>query len=392
MLTADTVAKIQAALADSGLDGWLLFDFRGINPIATGLIGLPGMVTRRYFVYVPARGTPTAITHAIEQSQWAEWPAGWTRVVYGSWRSLDEHLAAIVGGKTIAMEYSARDDVPYLDRVPGGVVDLVRAAGATIVSSGELVSRFFAAWDERAIASHLRVAEAIAGIARDTMRWIGDETCAARPVTEYDAQQRILRAFEHLGLDPDHPPHVCVGPNAADPHYEPTAAHSSPIARGDVLLIDLWARERGGPFADQTWMASLGEPSAEVVRVWEAVRDARDAAITSLQARLRAGEAVRGAEIDDTTRAVIVARGYGDQFTHRTGHSIDTRDIHGSGPNIDNLETHDDRLLIPGVGFSIEPGVYLAGRFGVRSEVNAYVTPGDVVITPRQYQQELTVI
>jgi Xaa-Pro aminopeptidase len=393
VLTPDTLPAIQDALADAGLDGWLLFDFRGINPVASGLLGLEGMITRRIFTFVPRDGRPTAITHAIEQRNWAHWPAEWGKEVYSSWRTLDEHLARLVKGKRVAMEYSPLDAVPYLDRVPAGVLEMVRAAGAEVVSSGELVSRFFATWTEEQLGSHLRAAEAIAGIARDTIRFVGEETCAGRPLTEYDVQRRILAAFDRLGLEADHAPNVSVGPHAADPHYEPTVDASAPIERGQILLIDLWARERtGGIYADQCWMASLGEPPAEARTVWDAVRDARDAAIAFLRERIRAGTAVRGAEVDDVARGVIDARGYGASFTHRTGHSIDARDLHGSGPHLDNLETQELRLLVPGVAFSIEPGVYLPGRFGVRAEVNAYVAPDDLIVTPREIQRELMVV
>jgi Xaa-Pro aminopeptidase len=225
-------------------------------------------------------------------------------------------------------------------------------------------------------------------------------------MTEYALQRWILSRFADAGLKTEEPPIVAVGANAANPHYEPTAAESRPIRRGDLLLIDLWAREEPGPgsrvsgsadaapgpYADQTWMFSLGAPGAEAVRVWEAVRDARDAAIALLRERVAAGGAVRGGEVDDAARDVIVGRGYGQYFTHRTGHSIDARDLHGSGPHIDNLETRDERRLVPGVAFSIEPGVYVPGQIGMRAEVNAYVGDGEVVVTPPDYQRDLLVV
>ena len=393
MLTPESLPRLQSALAEAGLDGWLLFDFRAVNPIAGGLLRLEGMVTRRVFAYVPREGTPVAVTHAIEQVQWANWPRQWKREVYSSWRTLEETLGRLVRGRRVAMEYSPGDAVPYVDRVPAGVLDMVRAAGATVASSGELVTRFYAVWTPAELASHRRAAEAIAGIAREAFARAGSLAGTREGITEYALMAWMREAFARAGLETDHGPNVSVGANAANPHYEPSAERSATIARGDVLLIDLWAREpNGGVYADQTWMASLGAPNKRATSVWTTVRDARDAAIAFLRERLSAGAAVRGGDADDAARAVVVERGFGQYFTHRTGHSIDARDLHGSGPHLDNLETRDERLLIPGVGFSIEPGVYIPGEIGMRCEVNAYVGERELVVTPGEYQRELIVV
>ena len=393
MLTPSTLPQLQRAIADAGLDGWLLYDFRGTNPVAAGLIGLEGMVTRRVFAFVPREGKPVAITHAIEQSQWGKWPAAWMREVYSSWRTLESLLAAHAGGKRVAMEYSPGDAVPYVDRIPAGVLEMVRAAGAEVVSSGELVSRFFATWSAEGLASHLRTAEKIAAIARDALALAGSRAREGREMAEHELMRWILDRFDAEGLETDHGPNVSAGANAANPHYEPSPDNPRPIRAGDILLIDLWAREKsGGVWADQTWMASLGEPSAEARRVWEAIRDGRDAAITLLRERIGNGEAVRGGEADDAARRVIVERGFGEYFTHRTGHSIDASGLHGSGPHLDNLETREERLLVPGVGFSIEPGIYIRDRIGMRTEVNGYVAEGELVLTPREYQRELLIV
>jgi Xaa-Pro aminopeptidase len=397
MLTPETLPTLQRFIADAGIDGWLLYDFHGANPIAGGLLRLEGMVTRRVFALVPRQGTPIALTHAIEQGPWRRWPDGWGREQYSSWRALESQLARMVRGKRVAMEYSPGDAVPYLDRVPGGVLEMVRAAGAEVVSSAELVTRFYAVWSGAQLASHRRSAEAIAGIARGAMEHAARRADAGDPIDEYALQQWLLARFAEVELVADHPPIVAAGPNAANPHYEPTPERASTIRRGDVILIDLWAREEReeaapGPYADQTWMASLGDPDAEAVRVWEAVRDARDAAIALLRERVAAGAPVRGGEVDDAARAVIAGRGLGDYFTHRTGHSIDPRDLHGAGPHLDNLETREERMLIPGVAFSIEPGIYVPGRVGMRSEVNAFMGDGEVIITPAEYQRELMVL
>jgi len=392
MLTPDTLPAFQRALADADVDGWLLFDFRGINPIASGLVSLQGMVSRRIFVWVPREGAPVAITHAIEQGPWARWPAAWGREVYSSWRVLESHVAALVGGKRVAMEYSPGDAVPYVDRVPAGVLELVRAAGAEVVTSGELISRLYAVWTPEQLAAHRRAAEIVADVARDAFAFVGAQLDAGAAIHEHEVQQRIRDGFARAGLESDHGPNVSAGANAANPHYEPSAAHPRRIVRGELLLIDLWACEPGTPYADQTWMASLGAPSDRAVEIWTAVRGARDAAITLLRERIEAGDAPHGGAADDAARRVIEAAGYGQYFTHRTGHSIDARDLHGSGPHLDNLETREERLLLPGVGFSIEPGVYIPGEIGVRSEVNAFVGDGELIVTPSVYQHELPVL
>ncbi|HMA19686.1 MAG TPA: M24 family metallopeptidase, partial [Gemmatimonadaceae bacterium] len=292
----------------------------------------------------------------------------------------------------VAMEYSPGDAVPYLDRVPAGVLEMVRDAGATVVSSADLVSRFYAVWTDENLASHKRASEIIARIARDAFKRAGDAASNGSPLTEYELQQWILGEFAANKLSTDHGPIVAIGPNASNPHFEPQREGSARLERGSIVLIDLWAREDDGVFADQTWMGSLGQPSERDMSVWLAVRDARDAAIALLRERIRAGKPVRGGEVDDAARDVIKSRGYGDQFIHRTGHSIDARDLHGSGPHIDNLETREERLLIPGVGFSIEPGVYLAEDVGMRSEVNGVIGERDVIITPSTYQSEMFIV
>ena len=392
MLDPRTLPDVQRMLREADLDGWLIFDFQGTNPIAAGVLGLSGMVTRRIFALVPREGVPTAITHNIEQGPWRAWPASWGRERYSTWRALEQALAKLVRGKRIAMEYSPGDAVPYLDRVPAGVLEMVRAAGAQVVSSAELVTRFYAVWSSDQLAAHRRAAELVAEIARDAMREAGARLRGGTAMAEHELRDWILTRFERAGLETDHGPIVAAGANAADPHYEPSASRPRRIEAGDVLLIDLWAREPHGIYADQTWMASLGAPSAHVTRVWEAVRDARDAAIALAHERAAQKAAVRGAELDDAARAVIEQRGFGENFTHRTGHSIDSRSLHGAGPHLDNFETREERLLVPGVAFSIEPGVYLSGDVGMRSEVNAYMGEDEVIITPSSYQREIAVV
>jgi Xaa-Pro aminopeptidase len=392
VLKAESLPALQSGLERAGVDGWLLYDFHGLNPVAVGMLELPGMTTRRFFVYIPRQGSPVAITHAIEQGPWVAWPANWRKEKYSSWRTLESLLAGLVKGKKVAMEYSPGDAVPYLDRVPAGVIEMVRTAGATVVTSADLVSSFYAVWSDEQRASHERAARAVSTIGQEAIRLAGSRAESASPLTEYALQTWIREKFAAGGLETDHGPIVAIGPNAANPHYEPTAQKSATIKRGDILLVDLWAREKNGVFADQTWMGSLGSPSERDKSIWLAVRDARDAAISLLRERIGAGQVVKGGEVDDAARAVITKRGYGDSFFHRTGHSIDPRDLHGSGPHIDNLETREERALIPGVGFSIEPGVYLANDVGMRSEVNGFIGPDGVLITPSDYQKDLLVV
>lgn len=391
MLDPRTLPLLQQAISDAGLDGWLLFDFQGLNPVAAGLLQLHGMTTRRYFVFIPRNGEPVAITHAIEQGPWSEWPAGWKREQYSGWKSLEQLLRTHLSGKKIAMEYSPGDAIPYLDKIPAGVVEMVRAAGATVLTSADLVTQFYAVWTDTQLESHKRAAKIVSSIAQDAIRLAGTRA-DSNPATEFEIQQWIMQRFAENNLNTVHEMIVAVGPNAANPHYEPTANNSATIRRGDILLVDLFARESDGIFADQTWMASLGQPSARDVKVWEAVSGARISAEDFLRDSLRAKKPVRGGEVDDVARTFIEASGYGKYFIHRTGHSIDARDLHGSGPHIDNFETREERLLIPGVGFSIEPGVYIPGEVGMRSEVNAYVAVDDVVITPEDFQRDLLIV
>ena len=393
MLTPESLSEVQQALAHAGVDGWLLYDFRGLNPIAGGLMRLEGMTTRRAFAYIPTSGTPVALTHAIEQGPWRHWPAAWKKETYASWRNLEALLVQHVSGKRVAMEYSKGDAVPYLDRVPAGVIEMVQDAGATVVSSGELVTRFYAVWNSDHIASHQRAAEAIASIAREALVVAGERARGTEPLAEHELMGWILDRFRQVGLTTDHGPNVSAGANAANPHHEPSSDLPQIIRAGDILLIDLWAREEnGGVWADQTWIASIGKPSPEALDIWNAVRDARDAAIDLVRARAKSDAPTRGADVDDAARQVIESRGFGKYFTHRTGHSIDPRDLHGAGPHLDNLESRDDRLLIPGVAFSIEPGIYVPGKIGMRSEVNMYLVPGEAVVTPKEYQKELLIV
>lgn len=385
-------AALGDLLGGLGADGWLLYDFRGVNPVATRVLGIHGMGSRRFFVLLPSpgNGAPVAVAHRIELASFAGFP-GEVRP-YAAWRELHAQLGPLVAGKTLAMEVSPRDGVPYLDRVPHGVVQLLEGFGARIVPSAPLVTRFAARWSPEELAGHRQAAEALAPIAQEALRWAGGELARGAEVRESTIQRRVLDGFSRAGLVTDHPPIVGFQANAANPHYEPLEGADRRLAPGDVMLLDLWAGPaRGTVFADQTWMAFAGRsPDADVRKVWDTVRAARDRAV----ARLREAwgkHPVTGAQLDDAAREVIRDAGFGDYFVHRTGHSID-RDLHGSGPHLDNFETTDDRELLPGVGFSVEPGIYLTGRFGIRSEINVFLHESGPEVTPRAPQTELLLV
>ena len=379
-------AELTEALAEAGADGWLLFDFHGLNPVAARVLGLGGLSTRRLFVLLPREGDPVAVAHRIELQPLDDFPG---RVIpYAGWQELHAALGGLVQGRTLAMEISPEDAVPYLDRVPFGVVELLRRLGATIVPSAPLVTRFAARWTPAEVEDHRVAAEVLASVARAELARAVSEGDAG--LTESALQARVVQAAEARGLVFDTRPIVGFGANAANPHYEPHPGRDATLRRGEVVLLDLWAgRSLTTVFADQTWMGFAGATPPERVRqVWKVVRDARDAAIATIRSAAAAGRPVAGYEADRAARGVIEAAGYGSAFVHRTGHSID-RDLHGSGPHLDDFETHDDRRLGPGIGFSVEPGVYLTGEFGVRSEVNMYWGSGGPEVTPREPQREL---
>ena len=380
-------AMLSAGLANCGADGWLLFDFQGHNPIARRMLALRGLGSRRLFVLLRPGDEPVAVAHKIELQPLEGFPG---RIVpYARWEELHAALGELVRGKTVAMEISPRNGVPYLDRVPYGVVELIRSLGGEVVSSAPLVTQFVARWSPEETAAHFKAAEALARIAKDALRYA--VTQGGKGLRETDLQRRVVEAMEREGIVPDHAPIVGFGPNAADGHYEPIPGKDRTLAPDEVVLIDLFGRYPEMISADQTWMGfSGGNPPDEVRRVWAAVRDARDASLTLVRRAGEDGKAIYGYQVDRAARDVIEKAGFGEFFVHRTGHSID-RDLHGSGPHMDDFETKDDRLILPGCGFSVEPGVYLTGRFGIRSEVNVFWGEKGPVVTPSEIQSELIV-
>ena len=390
LTSPEGVAQVQAALEEQDLDGWFLFEFRHQNPVSAALLGI-GPTTRRSFVLVPRDGEPVALTHAIERSPWRDWP--WEIRSYAGWVSMEEGVQRLLAGRRrVALETSERSGVPTLDVVPAGVVQLVQDAGATPVTSGNLVTRFYSVWTAEQLERHRHHAEIIKDVAAGAFSRAQEAIRAGSPTTEGALGGWILDTLAQRGITGERDCHVAVGAMAADPHYAPSGA-GKPITAGEALLIDLWGKETADDvWADQTWMGYLGSALPERLgRVWSVVREARDRAIAFIGEEHGAGRPVRGLEVDDVARAVIGDAGFGDAFIHRTGHSID-RAIHGRGPNLDNLETRDDRILLEGVGFSVEPGVYLPGELGVRSEVNVHLGRGGPEVTPREPQTEVLLL
>lgn len=378
--------EIAAGLERQGADGWLLFDFHGHNPVAARLLPGGNLTTRRTWAWIPRSGPITAIVHRIELQPWHDF--GGKVIPFSRHDELHAALRDTVGGKVAAMEISPRNAVPYLDRIPWGVVDLLQSLGTKVVSSADLVTRFAATWSAAELEGHLRAAELLRTIALDALGRAVHRTDGT--LSESAMQGEVVEAMRGAGLFLTTLPIVGFGPNAANPHYEPLAGSDRVLGPDEVVLLDLWAGvHEGAVFADQTWMGFSGSSVPERVgRVWQVVRDARDAAVAALRERLAAGQPVQGYVGDRAARATIEAAGFGEYFVHRTGHSID-RDLHGSGPHLDDYETHDDRALLPGTGCSVEPGVYLPGDFGVRSEINLYHAGAELVVTPGSPQVEL---
>lgn len=373
------------ALASCGADGWLLFDFQGHNPIANRFLALGGLGSRRLFVLVTPVGDPVAVAHKIELQPLAGFPG---RILpYARWEELHAALREVVAGKTVAMEISPQDGVPYLDRVPFGVVQLIESLGGKVVSSAPLVTRFAARWSTAEAEQHIKAAEVLATIAREALAVA--VTQGGRGLSESALMQRVIAAMKAQGIVPDHAPIVGFAVNSGNPHYEPEPGKDLTLERDQVVLLDLFGRYPGGISADQTWMGFSGpRPPARVHAVWTAVRDARDAALELVRKAGAAGEQLAGYRVDRAAREVIEGAGFGQFFVHRTGHSID-HDLHGSGPHMDDYETRDDRVILPGCGFSVEPGIYLPNEFGIRSEVNLYWGPKGPVVTPAEIQREL---
>lgn len=378
------VRAVQQALEEDGLDAWLLYDFHGSNPIAARLAGLASsskMTTRRWYYLVPAKGEPRGLVHAIERHNLDDLP-GEKRAYAGR-----EELAAglrhlLQGMKRVAMEYSPRNAIPYVSRVDAGTVEAVRDAGVEVLSSGDLVQRFEAIWSDEALTTHQRASDSLYRIKDRAFDLVRTRLADGGALTEFDVQQAMVSWFEEEGLITDSAPVVSAQENAGDPHYQASRDRHRAIRPGEIVLLDLWGKlpTVGAVFADITWVGFTG-PSVpdEYASAFAAARDGRDAAIDLVRSAVRAGREIRGFEVDRACRSVVERAGFGRQFIHRTGHSLG-ESVHGNGVHMDDYETHDDRRLIPGTGFTIEPGVY-TDRYGVRTEINMFVGEREARVT-----------
>jgi Xaa-Pro dipeptidase len=381
------IPRIQEALRRQKLDGWLFFDHHERDPLAYRVLGFrpPRHVTRRWYYLIPADGEPIGLVHRIEAGIIDALPGDKLR--YSSWQEQHAQLARILKGKTrIAMQYSPLCAVPYVAMVDAGTVELVRAQGVDVASSAELIQEFEACLTDAQFATHLGAGKRVDKVCAGAFRLIGERL--SQGVDELTVRDWVLAEFTAAGMVTDSGPIVGVNGHAGNPHYEPAADTNAAIRPGDFVLLDMWAKldQPDAVFYDITWVGFCGDAPDRVREVFETVRDARDSAIAVVADAAKAGREIRGFEVDDAARNQIQAKGFGDYFVHRTGHSIGT-EVHGTGANMDNLETHDERRILPGSLFSIEPGIYLED-FGVRSEVNVYVT-ADSAATTGAVQRDL---
>jgi Xaa-Pro dipeptidase len=377
------LTQIQNAIREEGLDGWLFFDHHHRDPLAYRILDLhhAGLASRRWYYFIPASGDPRALVHAVEPRALDELPGA--KHVYSAWTSQRDGLTTLLSGaRRVAMQFSPDCAVPLVAMVDGGTIDLIRSCGVEVATSADLVQRFDARWSKEQAETHFDAGRRIDEIRAAAFAHVGDVLRAGREIDEYAVKVYIREAFDKADLFTDHGPVAAVNANISNPHYEPEATGSSPIRRGDVLLMDMWAKRNtpGAVYYDITWVGFCGAtPPDEVTRVFTIVRDARDGAFELVRDRVAARQPLRGFEVDDAARNHIAANGYADYFVHRTGHSIG-EDVHGTGANMDNLETHDERKVIPGTCFSVEPGIYLP-HFGVRSEYNVYVSDTEARVT-----------
>jgi Xaa-Pro dipeptidase len=387
------IDDIAQALAQAGLDGWLFYDFRLSDPLAYRILGLSkqGLTTRRWFYFIAADGPPQALVSAVEAHRLNALPAS-SRIVYRSERQMLEGLALMLQHRRrIAMNYSPHCAIPYVSRVDGGTIELVRSLGAEIVSAADLIQTFEATLTPAQLAGHRRAAAALRDIVHESFGEIARRVHCHLPCTEYQIQRFVLQRIEARGMRTDEAPIVAVNANAANPHFSTGEQNDTPIQHGDLVLLDLFAKETASDsiYGDLTWMGFVGDDVPdEYARIFRIVARAREAAVELVQTRIRDGMTVTGAEADQASRRMIEQEGYGDQFVHRTGHSIG-REVHGTGANLDSLETRDYRALIERTCFSVEPGIYLSGRFGVRSELDMTIENSRAEVSGAPAQEEI---
>jgi Xaa-Pro dipeptidase len=376
------IPGIQSDLRTAQLDGWLFYDFRGRDPIAQSILKLPEqMRTRRWFYFIPARGTPKKLVHKIESESLAALPGD--TLYYAGQDELRKNVGKILGrAKKVAMQYSPKNAIPYVAMVDAGTIELVRSSGVKVVSSADLVQKYEACWSAEQLESHRSAGVAIDRIVREAFQLAAKSVREKKTLTELDLKNWMLKEFETAGIWTEDGPDVAVNGHASDPHYGPTAETASPIREGDLVLLDVWGKKKaaGSVYYDVTWVGYLGAKVPEkYAKVFGVVREARDRAVDLIRKSVAAGKPLQGWQVDKAARSVIEKAGYGKYFFHRTGHSLGEK-VHGSGVNMDGLETHDNRHLIPRTCNSVEPGIYLAG-FGIRSEVNVYIDEGEARVT-----------
>ncbi|HET6372317.1 MAG TPA: M24 family metallopeptidase [Candidatus Polarisedimenticolia bacterium] len=385
------LTAIQGRLSADRLGGWLFYDFRGLDPISLKILRFPPeqIATRRWFYFVPAAGEPSKLCHRIEAGALDHLPG--RKLLFSGWEELETHLRAILkGAGRVAMQYSPRNAIPYVSRVDAGTFEMVTSCGVEVVSSADLVQSFEAVMTPAQVEGHYEAARMLREAVDLTFDEVRRRVTRNVPTTEYDIQCFLMEIFDARGFTADHPPIVSVNEHAGQPHYAPAPSGSAPIRRGDLLLIDIWAKQKrpDAVYADITWTTMVDATVPERHKhVFEVVRAGRDAAVAFVTKALAAGKTVKGWEVDDVARQTIDAAGFGRQFTHRTGHNLGY-EVHGNGAHLDHLETIDDRRLIPGTAFTIEPGVYLP-EFGIRSEINIYLRGAEAVITGLPIQTEL---
>lgn len=384
--------NIQNNLQKLNLDGWLIYDFRGSNDVALDILNIPktSHLTRRFFYFIPKNGTPLKIVNEIEAGHLNHLPG--EKYTYSSYGSLQEQLNRIKGlVKSVAMEYSPKNNIPYVSKVDAGTIEYLKSLGLEIKSSGDLISKFAAVWSDNQFEENRPVAAALTEIVKGAFDFISGRLTNDKNTNEYEVQQLIMKRFKENEFVTDFPPIVGVNENSSNPHYAPTEEIYKPINRGDFVLIDLWAKvdKHDAVWSDITWTGYAGHSVPEKYsRVFNVVAEARDTAFSLVASRFKEGKEIRGFEVDDAARNVIEKGGFGKYFFHRTGHSI-TTELHGSGANMDNYETHDERLILPSTSFSIEPGIYLPD-FGIRSEIDVYISPdGKVMATGKEIQKEV---
>jgi Xaa-Pro aminopeptidase len=380
-MSAD-IPEMQSDLQAARIDGWLFYDFRGRDPIAQNILSLPeGMRTRRWFYFVPAKGTPKKLVHKIEMQSLAAMPG--ETLYYAAQDELRKNLKKMFGrAKSVAMQYSPKNAIPYVSMVDAGTVELVRSCGPKVVSSADLVQKYEACWSPEQLESHLSAGAIIDRIVREAFQLAAKSVRGKKTLTEFDLKSWILKEFAAAGLWTEEGPDIAVNAHASDPHYGPTEESAAPIREGDLLLMDVWGKKKtpGSVYYDITWMGYLGAKVPEkYAKVFGVVREARDAATELIRKHIAAGKPLQGWQVDKAARRVIETAGYGKYFFHRTGHSIGEK-VHGNGVNMDGLETHDVRRLIPNTCNSVEPGIYLP-EFGVRSEVNVYIGDREARVT-----------